>query len=84
MNQTPHHLRNHISKEEAFKKLAEEKFSRRVISFYRYVILKEPMALRNELYAEWQKLGVLGRIYLATEGINAQLSVPEPNFERFK
>lgn len=81
---TPHHLRNHISKEEAFKKLAEEKFSRRVISFYRYVILKEPMTLRNELYAEWQKLGVLGRIYLATEGINAQLSVPEPNFAQFQ
>ncbi len=84
MNQTPHHLRNHISKEEAFKKLAQETFSRRVISFYRYVILEDSLALRNELYAEWQGLGVLGRVYLATEGINAQISVPEPNFERFK
>lgn len=81
---TPHHLRNHLSKEEAFKKLSEEKFSRRVISFYRYVILEDPAALRNELFAEWQGLGVLGRVYLATEGINAQISVPEPNFERFK
>lgn len=84
MNQTPHHLRNHISKEEAFKKLAQETFSRRVISFYRYVILEDPLALRNELYAEWQGLGILGRVYLATEGINAQISVPEPNFERFQ
>lgn len=55
-----------------------------MISFYRYVMIKEPMTLRNELYAEWQKLGVLGRIYLATEGINAQLSVPEPNFAQFQ
>ncbi len=84
MNQTPHHLRNHISKEEAFKKLAEESFSRRVVSFYRYVILEDPPTLRNELFAEWQGLGVLGRIYLATEGINAQLSVPEPNFAKFQ
>ena len=28
-------------------------------------------------------LGVLGRIYLAREGVNAQLSVPESNFEEF-
>lgn len=84
MNQTPHHLRNHLSKIEAFKQLAKEQFPRRVISFYRYVILPEPLTLRNELYAEWQGLGVLGRVYLSTEGINAQISVPEPNFERFK
>lgn len=84
MNRTPHHLRNHLSKEDAFKRLAAETFARRVISFYRYVILDQPETLRNELYAEWQGLGVLGRVYLSTEGINAQISVPEPNFERFK
>ena len=84
MDQTPHHLRNHLSKEEAFKQLEKEQFPRRVVSFYRYVILSDPLALRNELYAEWQGLGVLGRVYLSTEGINAQVSVPEPNFERFQ
>src|SRR5690606_34040861 len=36
------------------------------------------------LYAEWETLGVLGRIYLAAEGINAQLSVPTHNFDRFR
>ncbi len=84
MVNTPHQLRNHISKEEALGKLAEEPFSRRVISFYRYVIIGDPQALRNELFAEWQALGVLGRIYVATEGINAQMSVPEINFEKFQ
>lgn len=84
MNQTPHHLRNHVSKAEAFKQLTKEQFSRRVISFYRYVILEDPATLRNELFAEWQALGILGRIYLATEGINAQLSVPEPHFTQFQ
>lgn len=84
MTNTPHQLRNHISKDEALKRIAAESFSRRVISFYRYVIIGDPVTLRNELFAEWQKLGCLGRIYVAKEGINAQMSVPEPHFETFK
>lgn len=84
MNNIPHALRNHLSKEEALKHLASESFSRRVISFYCYVIIGDPVALRNELYAEWQNLGCLGRIYVAKEGINAQMSVPEPNFVKFR
>lgn len=84
MKNTPHQLRNHLSKEEALQKVSQELFARRVISFYRYVIIGNPEALRNELYAEWQKLGCLGRIYVAKEGINAQMSVPEPNFEKFQ
>ena len=84
MNEIPHALRNHLSREEALKKLAQESFSRRVISFYRYVVIADPLKLRNELYAEWRSFGCLGRIYLAKEGINAQMSVPEPYFEQFK
>ncbi|MDP2838396.1 MAG: rhodanese-related sulfurtransferase [Candidatus Moranbacteria bacterium] len=84
MIDTPHQLRNHLSKAEARKLLAVEPFSRRVISFYRYVILSDPKQLRDELFAEWVKLGILGRIYVAKEGINAQMSVPEPNFEAFQ
>lgn len=84
MANTSHQLRNHISKAEALKRIAGEPFSRRVISFYRYVIIADPVTLRNELFAEWQKLGCLGRIYVAKEGINAQMSVPESNFERFQ
>lgn len=79
-----HHLRNHKSKEEALKILACENFERRVISFYRYVHIVDPVTLRHELFAEWQELGCFGRIYLSQEGINAQMSVPEPRFEEFK
>lgn len=79
-----HRLRNHINRDEALKRLAAEPFSRRVISFYRYVIISDPLKLRNELFAEWLELGCLGRIYVAHEGINAQMSVPEPNFEKFQ
>ena len=76
-----HH--NRVDKQLLKKRLAEESIQRTTLSFYRYVILTDPQQLRDELYAEWAALGVLGRIYLAREGINAQLSVPTSNFERF-
>ncbi len=66
------------------EKIGQENFTRVTISFYRYVAINDPIALRDQLYAEWNRLGVLGRIYLAKEGINAQFSVPKPNLEIFK
>jgi UPF0176 protein len=36
------------------------------------------------LFIHWSELDVLGRIYVAPEGINAQLSVPADYFEKFK
>ena len=80
----PHELRNKYSPEELKARLKAEGFPRTTLSFYRYVRLADPIELRNELYAEWEVLGVLGRIYLAAEGINAQLSVPTHNFEKFR
>ena len=75
---------NKLSKEQGMKLLEQEDFKRKTVSFYRYIILDNPNKLRNELYADWNALGVLGRIYLAHEGINAQLSVPESNWSAFK
>jgi UPF0176 protein len=57
---------------------------RRTLSFYRYVKLKDPTLLRDRLRAEWECLGVLGRTYLAHEGINAQVSVPAEHLEAFQ
>ena len=75
---------NKLSKKQGMALLNQESFQRKTISFYRYVILNNPSKLRDELYADWLELGVLGRIYLAHEGINAQLSVPENNWEKLK
>jgi UPF0176 protein len=75
---------NKLSKQQGMQLLKQEDFKRKTISFYRYVILENPNKLRDELYADWLELGVLGRIYLAHEGINAQLSVPENNFLAFQ
>jgi UPF0176 protein len=74
---------NKLSKEQGIKLLEEEGFNRKTISFYRYVIIDFPSKLRDELYVDWNNLGILGRIYLAHEGVNAQLSVPEHNWGAF-
>ena len=57
---------------------------RLTISFYKYAHIGNPQIFRNHLFIHWSELDVLGRIYIAHEGINAQLSVPADNFEAFK
>jgi len=77
-------LHNRVNKEELRKRLMEEPFKRITLSFYRYIIIENPAEYRDALYKTWDTLNVKGRIYVAREGINAQLSVPEENFEMFK
>ena len=78
-------MRNHkLNKEQALELLKKENFKRKTLSFYKYIIIQEPDILRDNLYNDWAELGVLGRIYLAKEGVNAQLSVPEHNWDKFK
>lgn len=57
---------------------------RMTLSFYQYHHILDPVSFRNELFIAWNKLDVLGRIYVAKEGINAQLSVPASRFNEFK
>ena len=77
------HLYNKINSEELKLKLYSEKFTRKTISFYRYFILDTPQTLRDQLYQDWSALNCFGRIYIAREGINAQMSVPEEHLEAF-
>lgn len=78
-------LHNRYSRQDLEKKLREAgPVERQTLSFYRYTRIENPRELRDRLYREWTALGVLGRIYLAHEGINAQLAVPRANLERFK
>lgn len=79
-----HRLRNLHSPEQLKVKLLNEGVPRTTLSFYRYVRLSELEALRHTLYQEWEALGVLGRIYLSQEGINAQVSVPTTKLEAFR
>lgn len=65
------------------KRLKEEIISRKTISFYRYVSLPNPLELRDELFKAFTNLNCFGRIYLAKEGINAQMSVPNSSWNEF-
>ncbi len=76
-------LYNKLGRKELQKKLDAETFKRRTVSFYRYVILKNPQAMRDTLYNEWSALNCLGRVYLSEEGINAQMNVPEQHWTEF-
>jgi UPF0176 protein len=79
-----HRLRNLHRPDILRERLENEGLSRTTLSFYRYVRLADAETLRNELYLEWEALGVLGRIYISQEGINAQVSVPSANLEAFR
>ena len=57
---------------------------RTTISFYRYARIRDPRFFRDHLYLTLNALGVLGRIYVATEGINAQISVPAKHFDALR
>src|ERR1700741_356590 len=60
------------------------RLNRTTLSFYRYHKIEDPNDFRNELYRSLDNQQVLGRIYIAPEGINAQISVPSDKFESFK
>lgn len=77
-------LYNRVNAKELRKRIEEDPTPRTTLSFYRYVILENPQHMRDTLYAEWFPLGVLGRIYVAHEGINAQLSLPTEQLDAFR
>lgn len=79
----PMQLHNKLSKEELQAKLDAETFKRRTLSFYRYVHIASPQEFRDSLYERWAALDCNGRIYIAKEGINAQMNVPEHHLEDF-
>ncbi len=76
-------LYNTFSKEELNALLDRETFERRTLSFYRYTPIGDPTSFREEIYRLFAGMQCLGRIYVAHEGINAQMSVPEPETEHF-
>ncbi|MEO6329631.1 MAG: rhodanese-related sulfurtransferase [Ginsengibacter sp.] len=73
-------LHNRISQRELKESLYKEIEPRTTFSFYHYTIIEDTTSFRNELYRSFNDLKVFGRIYIAHEGINAQLSVPVSNY----
>ena len=77
-------LHNKVSRRELKDRIQKDPTPRTTFSFYRYFRIEEPESFRAILYRQLKELSVMGRIYLAREGINAQVSVPEGNLESFK
>ena len=76
-------LHNRVNKEILKQRLADEPFNRTTLSFYRYVIIDQLQSFRDEFYTQLNELNCFGRIYVAREGINAQMSVPSENLKAF-
>ncbi|MDQ1098586.1 MULTISPECIES: oxygen-dependent tRNA uridine(34) hydroxylase TrhO [Chryseobacterium] len=77
-------LYNTLSAEERAQLIDEAGKERLTLSFYAYAKIQDPKKFRDELFIAWNALDALGRIYVAHEGINAQMSVPADQFEAFR
>ena len=77
-------LYNTLSAEERAELIDQAGKQRLTLSFYAYAKIEDPKKFRNDLFLAWNALDALGRIYVAHEGINAQMNVPAENFEAFR
>lgn len=77
-------LWNTLSKEELEKQLKESGYNFVTISFYQYAHIPNTKLFRDHLFQLWSKLNVVGRTYVASEGINAQIAVPIPHLNQFR
>lgn len=77
-------LYNKLSSIESESLINASTQKRITLSFYTYAHIADPQQFRDELFVVWESLNVLGRIYVAREGINAQLSLPEVNLSEFR
>ncbi len=77
-------LYNKLSAKERAELIESAGKERLTLSFYQYAKIGNPQLLRDHLFLTWNELDVLGRIYVAKEGINAQLSLPADRFDAFK
>lgn len=64
---------------------ATDKNSLQYISMYNYTPIDEAKLpiVRKSLHDRWSELNVLGRVYLAQEGINAQVILPTKHIDAF-
>ena len=66
------------------KELNAETFKRITCSFYRYTEISDVQSFRDRLYRDLSKINVFGRVYVAAEGVNAQISCPDHQWGAFR
>lgn len=77
-------LHNRVNNEELKQRMLAETEPRTTVSFYKYFRIEDPAKFRNSLYIAFEQLKVFGRVYIAGEGINGQVSVPSGNYDAFR
>lgn len=77
-------LRNLTDRKVLIERMLSDNRPRTTVSFYRYAHIAQPAFFRDFLFENWTELEVLGRTYVAHEGINAQISVPTERFDAFR
>ncbi|WMQ73693.1 MAG: hypothetical protein GPOALKHO_000711 [Sodalis sp.] len=77
-------LHNRVSNQELRARMLTESEPRTTVSFYRYFTLSDPQGFRDDLYRAFAALQIFGRVYIAAEGINAQISVPQSRFNALR
>jgi len=77
-------LHNRVSRKELKERLLADPTPRTTISFYQYFPIPDPEKFRNEWFRGLSEIGVYGRIYVANEGVNAQISLPSANMDQLK
>ena len=74
-------LHNRVSRKE-LKELAQtDSVNRNTFSFYCYFPITNPSEFRDSWYQYLNGIGVKGRIYIAEEGLNAQINCPVENID---
>ena len=77
-------LWNKLNKEELEEQLRDIGHEFMTISFYQYAQIANPHLFRDHLFLMWSKLDVVGRTYIASDGINSQIAVPTKNISQFR
>ncbi len=77
-------LFNLVNNEELKQRMRSSDQLRTTLSFYKYWQIADPHQFRDQLYITLSKVNVYGRIYVASEGVNGQISVPSDQLEAFK
>ena len=83
-NRMKQQLRNLVDRKVLLERMQTDENRRSTISFYQYAHILNPAFFRDYLFSHWDEFGVMGRTYVAHEGINAQISVPTDRLEDFK
>ncbi len=76
-------LHNRVNKELLKEQLHKDARPRITLSFYQYAHILNPKLFRDHLYLLLDELEVYGRVYIAEEGVNAQISVLQEGWDEF-